>query len=159
MQSCKLKIWRYKILTEELSPYDIYDKGISATFKLYYNRPIKMSARKYILEKSKYLNPYLVRAYNIFSDITNYIDQRAINAACGIIELLIIFSPYYHTNDCNCRMCINSKNLEYGKVIHGIRIDSIILPIEPSTITEINKILLINNYGDAIIFINELLRF
>ena len=77
-------------------------------------------------------------------------------AICDTIELLVIFSPYYHTDLCVCKICQQSKNRVYGTSVNKNGVNTIISPLNPSILTEINKVISIDNHIDAMIFINEL---
>jgi len=160
-ESCKSKGWYHMILNESLIDYDIYRQGIYHTFKSCYNKPPKqmVDINKFISEKSYCLFTPLVNSYILFNNALNIIDERVAKAICNMIELLIIFSPYYHTNLCKCKMCYHqSQILSYGNEFNTKSTKTIIVPPIANIITELNNMISINNYCDAILFADELLQ-
>jgi hypothetical protein len=158
---CKSKGWFYMIIDIKLINYNIYQMGIFSTIYACYINPKKMyNVGKFIMEKSHYLIQPLVQSYIIFNDLLDILHdyKSMVKAVCDTIELLVIFSPYYHTNLCDCKICHQSKNRVYGTSINKNGVNTIIAPLNPNTITEINKMLSIDDHGDAIIFVNELCR-
>lgn len=155
--SCQSKAWFYKIADEKLVNRDIYQNGLYVAFVDCYGNPKKLhNAQRFIMEKPHYLIPSVTKAYNLFSNLSNIIKPAISKAICDLIELLVIFSPYYHTDLCICKLCHQAKNVSYGQPIDGRYMKTIVMPLITPIITEINKMLSIDNHIDAIVFANEL---
>jgi hypothetical protein len=155
--SCQSKAWFYQIIDEKFKDKDIYQRGLCCVFIDCINSPKKLhNASRFIIEKPHYLIPALVYAYKLFSSLSSIIKPAVSKAICDLIELLVIFSPYYHTDLCVCKLCSQSKSVSYGQLIDGKYMKTIVSPLNIPIITEINKMLSIDNYIDAIVFANEL---
>jgi len=157
--SCQSKAWFYQIVDERLEKKDIYKNGLCCAFGGCYGNHKKLhNASRFIIERPHYLIPALVRVYKLFSNLSTIVKPAVAKAMCDLIELLVIFSPYYHTDLCACKLCIQSKSISYGQPIDGKYIKTIVMPLNIPVITEINKMLSIDNHIDAIVFADELWR-
>jgi hypothetical protein len=155
-ESCKSKAWF--LYDKELKNIDIYQRGLIYAFN---NSPKKLhNVNNFIIKRPYCLIPSLVTAYKLFNNSIKLeiIKVDVSRAICSMIELLVAISPYYHTDLCVCKLCYQSKNISYGQEIDGRYMKSIIMPLNTEIITEINKMLSIDNYIDAIIFADELCK-